>query len=400
MPVSSATRVTLSRRAVTRVRSGHPWIFRSDLPAAETPRAGVVQLVDEKGKFLASALSSSSSQIALRVIAREPLEEAQAIPVLQQRLREAIRYRQTRYGGCDAFRIAFSEADGLPGFIADRYHDVITVQVLTQFMDRQDVRRVLLSVLQDAFPECSLIERVDARVRQLEELPAAESRLLSGERTATRFDLNGLSFGFDALSGQKTGAFLDQQQNYARAAEYATGDCLDVFTYHGGFALHMARNCARVTAVDASRAALETAEANEKANRVQLACNEVEWIEADAFELLKDFSHPQSGRQFDTIVLDPPAFAKTKRAVEGALRGYKEINLRALKMLRPGGILITNSCSFHVSAAEFQQALAAASADAGRTVKIIERRSAAIDHPVVPTMPESDYLKCFICHVL
>ena len=399
MPVSSATRIPLSRRALALVRSGHPWIFRSDLPAEVTPRAAVVHLADDKDRFLASALSSSSSQIALRIISLEPLETKQALALIAERLRTAVAYRATRYPDRDAFRIVFSEADGLPGFIADKYHDVITMQVLTQFMDREDTRAALLEGLQTSFPECSIVERVDSRVRQLEELPAIDSRLLRGESTATRFRLNGLTFSFDALGGQKTGAFLDQQQNYARAAECAFGECLDVFTYHGGFALHLARKCERVTAVDASRAALETAEANEQANRSALACKEVEWIEADAFELLKDLAHPQHGRKFDTIVLDPPAFAKSKRAVEGALRGYKEINLRALKMLRPNGILVTNSCSFHVSAAEFQQALAAAAADAGRTVKVLERRSAAIDHPVVPTIPESDYLKCFICHV-
>ena len=399
MPVSTAARVPLSRRAIARVRSGNPWIFRSDLPSETTPHAGIVHLVDEQGRFLASALSSSSSQIALRVISREPLEEKQALTLLVERLRTAVAYRAAHYPSRDAFRIVFSEADGLPGFIADKYHDVITVQVLTQFMDREDVRAALLGGLQSTFPDCSMVERVDSRVRQLEELPVIDSRLLRGERTATRFRLNRLSFGFDALGGQKTGAFLDQQQNYARAEEYAFGECLDVFTYHGGFALHLARKCARVTGVDASRAALETAEANEQANRSDLACPEIEWIEADAFDLLKDLSHPQQGRRFDTIVLDPPAFAKSKRAVEGALRGYKEINLRALKMLRPNGILVTNSCSFHVSAAEFQQALAAAAADAGRTVKILEHRSAATDHPVVPTIPESDYLKSFICHV-
>jgi 23S rRNA (cytosine1962-C5)-methyltransferase len=373
-------------------------VFRSDLPEQATPRAAVVQLFDEQGRFLASALSSSSSQIALRVISRDAVEDEQARSLVTERLGAAIAYREQRYGGRDAFRIAFSEADGLPGFIADKYHDVITLQALTQFMDRDDVRAALLDMLRSSFPDCSVVERADARVRKLEDLPEAESRLLAGERTATRFDLNGLSFGFDALGGQKTGAFLDQQENYGRAEHYAFGDCLDVFTYHGGFALHLARKCGRVTAVDASRAALETAEANEQANRSKMACGEVEWIEADAFELLKDFSHPHHGRKFDTIVLDPPAFAKSKRAVEGALRGYKEINLRALKMLRPGGILITNSCSFHVSPAEFQQALAAAAADAGRAVKILERRSAAVDHPVVPTIPESDYLKCFICY--
>jgi 23S rRNA (cytosine1962-C5)-methyltransferase len=399
MPITATPAIRLSRRAIARVRAGHPWVYRSDLEAESTPAAALVQLADEKGKFLASALSSSSSQIALRVIAREPVEEAQVLKLIAQRLRNAIEYRKAIYPERDAFRVAFSEADGLPGFIADRYHDVLSIQVLTQFMEREDVRRALLGELQTAFPECNIVERVDARIRQLEALPPMETRVIHGGRTATTFQLNGLEFSFDALAGQKTGAFLDQQENYAAAEHWAHGDCLDVFTYHGGYALHLARKCGRVTAIDASRAALEVAEANEQRNRERLKCAEIEWLEADAFEVLKDFSDRKAGRQFDSIVLDPPAFAKTKRAVEGALRGYKEINLRALKMLRPGGILVTHSCSFHMSAQALAEALAAAAADAGRTVTILERRSAAKDHPVVATIPETDYLKCFICHV-
>lgn len=399
MPVTATPTIRLSRRALARVRAGHPWVYRSDLERDATPQGTLVQLTDEKGKFLATAVSSSSSQIALRVIAREALTDEQLLPLLRERVQHAIAYRREVYGERDAMRIAFSEADGLPGFVADRYRDVISIQILTQFMDRDDVRNVLLGALAEAFPECSVVERVDARIRQLESLPAAETRLIRGERTATNFELNGLEFSFDVLAGQKTGAFLDQQENYAAAEHWARGECLDVFTYHGGYALHLARKCKRVTAIDTSRAALEVAEANEQRNRSKLKCREIEWLEADAFEVLKDFSDRRSGRQFDTVVLDPPAFAKSKRALEGAMRGYKEINLRALKMLRPNGILVTHSCSFHMSAQALQEAIATAAADAGRSVTILERRSAAKDHPVVATIPETDYLKCFICHV-
>jgi 23S rRNA (cytosine1962-C5)-methyltransferase len=204
-----------------------------------------------------------------------------------------------------------------------------------------------------------------------------------------------VQFHFDGLSGQKTGAFLDQRENYAAAARYAHGAALDVFTYQGGFALHLARVCASVAGVDASRPALEIAEQNEQLNRAQHGCSEIEWIEANAFDLLKDYA--TAGRQYDTIVLDPPAFAKTKRTVPTALRGYKELNLRALKMLRPGGILVSCSCSFHVSEAEFVGMLGAAAADTGRQVRILEKRGAAMDHPVLLNVPETAYLKCVIC---
>jgi 23S rRNA (cytosine1962-C5)-methyltransferase len=349
--------------------------------------------------MIASAISSSSSQIALRVISDRPLEQPEIVPLIVGRVRQSVAYRERVYPDKEAFRIVFSESDGLPGVVADKYRDVISLQLLTQFMARVDVREAIIDELHALFPACSIVERADARIRELESLEPMESHIVLGERSQTEFDLNGLTFSFDALAGQKTGSFLDQQENYAAAAEYAHGDCLDVFTYHGGFALHMARKCERVTGVDVSRAALETAESNEIRNRVKLVSKEIEWLEADAFELLKDFSDPRGGRRFDTVVLDPPAFAKTKRALDGAVRGYKEINLRALKMLRPGGTLVTNSCSFHMSMSDFGQMIAAAAADAKRAVTILERRSAAKDHPVVATIPESDYLKCFICHV-
>jgi 23S rRNA (cytosine1962-C5)-methyltransferase len=390
-------------RAAKRIRAGHPWIYRTDLSAkssGQSPRAALVHVTDEQGRFLASALSSSSSQIALRVIAPHPVSEDDLAPLIITRVRAAAEYRNRWVRGSNAYRLVFSEADQLPGLIIDRYADVFTMQILTQAMDRRDVRTAVIGALRACCgDESNIVERVDQRIRELEELPASESRQVQGATSATLFTMNELQFHFDALAGQKTGAFLDQRENYAAAAKYAHGEALDVFTYQGGFALHLAKVCSRVTGVDASRPALELADQNAAANPRQLASAKVEWLEADAFELLKDFSHPKLGRRFDTIVLDPPAFAKSKRAVPAALRGYKEINLRALKMLNPGGILVTNSCSFHVSASDFQAMLAEAAADARRTVRILESRAQAVDHPIIAGIPETHYLKCLICWV-
>jgi 23S rRNA (cytosine1962-C5)-methyltransferase len=294
--------------------------------------------------------------------------------------------------------VIFSEADLLPGLILDRYHDVLTVQVTTQAFDRPELRQTVLDATAEHFPGASVVERVDPHLRELEQLPPRESHLVRGERSSAIFTLNGVRFHFDGLGGQKTGAFLDQRENYAAAARYAHGEALDCFTYQGGFALHLAPICATVVAVDSSRPALEVGEQNEQLNRAAHRCGEIEWIEANAFDLLKDYA--TAGRQYDTIVLDPPAFAKTKRTVPTALRGYKELNLRALKMLRPGGVLVTCSCSFHVGEVEFLVMLAAAAADAGRRVRILERRGQSIDHPVLLNVPETAYLKCVICQVL
>ena len=401
----SATKTTLkvavNHRASRNVKNGHPWVYRSDLASKqELPPASLVHIVGEDGRFLATALASSTSQIALRVISSKPLSDADnALPsLIRERILAAAAYRRRFVSDTEAFRVVFSEADQLPGMIIDRYANIFSLQALTQGMDRDDLRNATVTTLRAEYgDDIAVFERVDPRIRRLENLPDAESRLLHGTASATGFRMNGLLFHFDPHAGQKTGAFLDQRENYSAAARYAHGRALDVFSYHGGFALHLGRVCQQVTGVDVSRSALEQAERNALANAGQLKCSEIEWIEADAFELLKDYS--SQGEVFDTIVLDPPAFAKTKRSVEKALTGYKEINLRALKMLRPGGILITNSCSHHVSLEEFTGTLAEASANAGRRVRILESRTQSQDHPIVTTIPETAYLKCLICVV-
>jgi len=242
----------------------------------------------------------------------------------------------------------------------------------------------------------AIVERVDPRVRELENLPPRPSSLLHGSKTATTFTMNGIQFLYEALEGQKTGAFLDQRENYAAAAQYARGEALDVFCYQGGFALHLAPRCSHVTGVDSSRPALEVADRNASLNRHDNH-PEIEWIEANAFDLLKDYA--TSDRHYDIVVLDPPPFAKSKRDLEAALRGYKELNLRALKMLRPGGILVTCSCSYHVSRANFLEMLRSAALDAHRTLSLIEVRGQAKDHPILLDIPETSYLKCVIASV-
>ena len=391
--------ITVSARGTTRLKAGHLWVYRSDLAkAGDIAPGALVHVQDERGRKLGSALYSSSSQIAIRLLTSAVIAESQLLPLLRQRIDRAVQFRKRFGRDTDSFRVIFSEADLLPGLIVDKYNDVLSMQVLTQAFDRQDIRQTVTDAMTEHYPGCNLFERVDPHIRQLEQLPARESQLILGERSSTVFTLNGVRFHFDALGGQKTGAFLDQRENYVAAARYAHGEALDCFTYQGGFALHLERVCSKVTAVDSSRPALEVAEQNEQLNREAHICGEIEWVEANAFDLLKDYS--TAGQQYDTIVLDPPAFAKTKRVLETAIRGYKELNLRALKMLRPGGILVTCSCSFHVGEGEFLEMLGSAAADAGRRVRILEKRGAAIDHPMLSGVPETAYLKCIICQVL
>ncbi len=385
----------VSPRGASRLKDGHVWVYRSDIVSAEGISPGsLVSVVDHRGQPLGSALYSSSSQIAIRLISHEPVADLGAL--LRQRVADAIAYREPILRDTTAYRVIFSEADFLPGLIVDHYDDIVSMQILTQAMDSETVRQVLISELSERLHPASIIERVDPRVRQLEDLPPRSSSLVQGEKTSTIFTMNGVQFHFDALEGQKTGAFLDQRENYAAAAQYAHGEALDVFCYQGGFALHLAPRCSQVAGVDSSRPALEVADQNATLNHAQLSDKgkEIEWIEANAFDLLKDYS--ASGKRYDTVVLDPPAFAKGKRDLDAALRGYKELNLRALKMLRPGGVLVTCSCSYHVGQADFLQMLAEAARDARRTLRLVEVRGQAKDHPILLNIPETAYLKCVI----
>jgi 23S rRNA (cytosine1962-C5)-methyltransferase len=367
-------------------------------------------VADARGLLLGTALYSPTSQIALRLVSREALDEPGWLALLAARLRRAVGRRKAMLGSLmgetDSCRLCFSEADELPGLIVDKYGELVVVQLLVKGLDSAAVRKACVSVLREELKPAAILERPDPRMRELEGLaaPSADPLYRSKNTTeagSTQFRLNGLVFQFDANSSQKTGAFLDQRENYRAAQRWAEqlgaiGRVLDVCCYQGGFALHMAQIAKRVTGVDASRASLEVAERNLEANRERMSA-EVDWVEADAFEILRDWSNGHES--FDAIVLDPPAFAKSKRAVEGALRGYKELNLRALKMLRAGGLLVTCSCSHHVSWAELEGTVASAAADAGRRVRLLERRGAALDHPVVLTLPETEYLKCLVLEV-
>jgi 23S rRNA (cytosine1962-C5)-methyltransferase len=387
--------VKLSPRGAARLADGHVWVYRSDIASADgIPPGGLVSVLDHRSKPLGSALYSSASQIAVRMISHEPVTDFPAL--LRQRVAEAIAYREKLVRDTDAYRVVFSEADFLPGLIVDRYRDILSLQILTQAMDSDSVRETLISEFTARLEPAAIVERVDPRVRELEKLPPRASGLLLGDKTATIFTMNGIQFHFEALEGQKTGAFLDQRENYAAAAQYAHGEALDVFCYQGAFALHLAARCSQVTAVDSSRPALEVADQNSALNH-RAGQPEIEWIEANAFDLLKDYA--AANRRYDTIVLDPPAFAKSKRDLDAALRGYKELNLRALKMLRPGGILVTCSCSYHVSQSNFLEMLASAALDAHRTLRILEVRGQAKDHPILLNVPESSYLKCIIAYV-
>ncbi|WP_058186782.1 class I SAM-dependent rRNA methyltransferase [Terracidiphilus gabretensis] len=400
----------ISRRASDRLRAGHVWVYASDVESVsvgdgETP--ALIPVADNRGLLLGTALYSPSSQIALRMISRTAIDPEEWLKELGQRLRTAVQRRLPMMNeSTDACRLCFSEADELPGLVVDKYGDLVILQLLARGLDSAHVRETCVLALREELQPASILERPDPRIRELEGLSVPSLAPLWAAdpevpATQTSFHLNGLMFQFDANAGQKTGAFLDQRLNYAAAAEWAqklgaTGRALDVCTYQGGFALHLARACQRVTGVDVSHASLEIAERNLEANRAQISA-EVDWIAADAFDLMRDWSDARES--FAAIVVDPPAFAKTRRAVEGALRGYKELNLRALKMALPGGLLVSCSCSHHVDWPALEGTVASAAADAHRRVRVLERRMAAPDHPVVLNLPETEYLKCLVLEV-
>ena len=403
----------INRRAADRLRSGHLWVYASDVESLEAgpdQSPALLPVADHRGILLGTALYSPTSQIVLRLVSRETVDESAWLALLEGRLRTAISLRIPLLTGddrkSDSCRLCFSEADNIPGLVIDKYGELMIIQVLVKGLDSPQVRQAVVRVLKEDNRHLhakTILERPDPRIRELEGLAAPDlAPLWSADPVnpiaSTQFRLNGLKFRYDVNAGQKTGAFLDQQANYEAARQWAWmlapgGRALDVFCYQGGFALHLGRSCRQVTGIDTSRASLEVAEMNLDANRDQISA-EVDWVQGDAFQILRDWS--EAREQFDAIVLDPPAFAKSKRAIEGALRGYKELNLRALRMLRPGGLLITCSCSHHVSWADLEGAVAAATADAHRRVRLLARRGAAPDHPVILNIPETEYLKCLV----
>jgi 23S rRNA (cytosine1962-C5)-methyltransferase len=382
--------VTITQRGIDRLASGHAWIYRSDVVRTSDVEPGVVRLIDQKGHFWGQALYSGKSQIALRLLTRE--ERPFDTDFLSERIRAAADFRKQVIPGAQAYRLVASEGDLLPSLIIDRYADCFVIQTLSQGMDR--MKPGVVEILQKEFAPRAIIERNDAAVRGLEGLPEQTGLLAGEDIREVQVEENGVKFCFDLLHGQKTGGFLDQRENRAAAANYAHGRALDCFTYTGGFALTLAPHCDSVLGVDASREALQQAARNQGLN----GFTNLEWKEANCFDFLK--AADQDKQRFDAVVIDPPAFARQKNNLESALRGYKELNLRALKILNPGGYLVTCSCSFHVSEADLLEVIASAALDAHRTVTIVERRTQSRDHPILLTVPETHYLKCLILRAL
>jgi 23S rRNA (cytosine1962-C5)-methyltransferase len=384
--------VQVSRKGADRVASGHPWIFSSDIADRDGAQPGQpVKVADPRGRPLGTAHYSSTSQICLRMLSRQ-VEDVDRDFFLS-RLRAAEDHRRSVVRHTDAYRVVHGEADLLPALVVDRYGDYLVVQTLDQGMDA--AKGIIASCLEEIFRPKGIVARNDVAVRTKEELPL-ETTILAGEvPESVAVEMNGLTLRADLMHGQKTGIFLDQRDNYRAAARYARGGkALDCFTSTGGFALHIAGKCDSVEAADSSGPALVTARANASANGIA----NIDFKEADIFQLLANYASAR--RHFATVVLDPPAFAKSRRNLESATTGYKEINLRALRLLPPGGILVTCSCSHHLGEGAFLELVAQASLDANRTLRVLERRTQSQDHPILLTVPETLYLKCLILEVM
>ncbi|HET7617860.1 MAG TPA: class I SAM-dependent rRNA methyltransferase [Vicinamibacterales bacterium] len=377
---------TVTRRAEDRIRAGHPWVYRSDVVGVEAQPGDLVEVRSARGRPLAHAWFSNRSEIALRTISRGAEPPAPAF--LHDRLTAAIAYRQTLAIDATAYRLVHGEADGLPSLVVDRYGDYLVVQALSQAVDRRlpEITAALVDIVRPA----GILARNDPRVRRLEGLEQRVDVLHGSVPQRIEVREGAVSYEVDPWHGQKTGLFLDQRENREAARRYARGRALDAFSYNGGFALAIAPACAQVLAVDVSAEAVARIRDNAARNGLE----NVEAREMNVFDELRELE--RTGARFETIVLDPPAFAKNKASVPKALAGYKEINLRALKLLEPAGCLITCSCSYNVSEPAFLDVLAAAAADAHADVTVVEKRMQARDHPVLLTVPETYYLKCIV----
>ena len=374
----------VNRKGATRwVAAMHPWIYRSDILEAPSGEPGIVQVTDHGGRSIGMALYSPRSTIALRMLTRD----ARAINAAfwKERIAAAVAYRDALAPRATAYRLVHAEADGLPSLFADRFGPCIVVQILSAGLDA--CRADIISALRDVASPAGILGRHDAGVRGLEGLDQ-DVALLHGEvPEEIEVEENGIRYLAAPWTGQKTGAFLDQRENRARAGQLARGNALDCFAFHGSFALHLARGGAHVTAIDSSGDALARARKNAALNDLDT----IDFVEANVFDFLR--ARESEGQRYDVIVLDPPAFAKRRNAVDGALRGYKEVNLRAMKLLAPGGHLLTFSCSWHIGRDRFRAMLEDAAADSARPLRWIEWRGQSSDHPEIVQIPESAYLK-------
>jgi 23S rRNA (cytosine1962-C5)-methyltransferase len=382
--------VKISQRGADRIRSGHLWVYRSDVRNAEARDGDAVRVTDERNNFLGRAFFSSRSQITLRVLTRED------VPVEREfwkaRILAAAEYRKRVVVHTEAYRLIYGESDLIPSLVVDRYADWLVIQTLSQGTESR--KQEIIALLVEIFSPRGILERNDPRVRELEGLERRNSVLYGEVPPNIIASENGVRFAHDLHTGQKTGGFLDQRENHRAAAAYARGEILDCFTYHGGFALTVAAHAEHVEATDLSAAAVAIAQENQKLNDI----SNVTFKESNSFDALKAYDN--SGRKFDMVILDPPAFAKNRESVPAAVRGYKEINLRALKILRPDGLLITCSCSYHIPEQLFLRLIAEAANDAHRSIQVVERRTQARDHPILLTMPETHYLKCMIIRAI
>ena len=384
------TTVTITKGGAERVRARHCWVYRSDVADHRGARGGeIVRVEDPRGRVLGCALYSSRSQIALRIVAFEDVDINRDFWL--SRLASAERLRKQVVCETTAYRLVYGESDLLPSLIVDRYNDCFVIQTLSQGMEA--LKQLWSELLVERYSLRAIVERNEGRVRDLEGLPRVSGVVHGSDPGELIIEESGVRLAVNLVEGQKTGAFLDQRENRIAAGAYARGRALDCFTYQGAFAIHMARRAERVIAVDISAPAIAQGKRNAELN----GASNIEFIEANVFDFLREME--QAGERFDVINLDPPAFAKNRASIEAAARGYKEINLRAMKMLAPGGALITSTCSYHMSEDAFLNVLADAASDAGRSVQIIEKRTQACDHPVLISMPETYYLKCMVLRV-
>lgn len=376
----------VTNRGASRARAGHPWIYRSDVADAAGEPGDILRVVDRRNSFLGWAFYNPRSEISLRIATRE--DELIDESWFRTRIQRAIAYRESLRIDADAYRLLHAEADGVPGLIVDRYGDYLVFQVGTAAVERR--LEWVTAALEDLLAPAGILLRGDTAVRKREGLEVGVRILSGGVPESVVVREGSVRYRAELWSGQKTGGFLDQRENHTAAGRYAGGRVLDVFSYGGGFALHAARNADTVECVDASGPALESARENAALNGYE----NLIFTRANAFDLLRERS--DAGERYDTVILDPPAFARTKRDLSGARRAYKEINLRAMKLLVPGGALITCSCSYHLSRELMQEMLHDAAADAGVTMRVREWRGQALDHPEILTVPETHYLKCVV----